>query len=70
MAHTQTDNLVTAPALSRELGVPLRAIYRLVDRKIIPFEDITEAWHDRRQFRFDVEAVRDALAERKKLRRF
>jgi len=63
MAGTTTDNLVTAGTISRELGIPLHAVYRMADRGDIPFVDASEVWHARKQIRFNVEAVRAALAK-------
>lgn len=63
MAKARTDNLVTAPAVSKAIGMPLIAVYRLVDRNEIPYVDVTEAWQRRRQLRFDLDAVRAALAK-------
>jgi len=63
MAHVDNANLVTASVASKELGVPVHALYRLAERGKIPYVDVTEAWHERRKYRFEIDAVRAALAE-------
>lgn len=61
MTQAQTDNLVTASELSRRYGIPIPTIYRMAERRKIPYVDETKPWHERRFYRFDPEAVCAAL---------
>lgn len=61
MTQTQSDGLVSAKALSRLTGIPVPTIYRMADKRRIPFVDRTEKWHERRFYVFDVDEVREAL---------
>jgi hypothetical protein len=53
--------MVTAQEVTTQLKIPRQALYRLVRQRRIPFEDVTQPWHARKQYRFCVEAVRAAL---------
>lgn len=61
------DTTVSAVELAAETGMPLRTIYRLVNKGRIPFEDRTQPWHEPgvKRIRFDVAAVKAALGMRR-----
>lgn len=59
--NEHAHNLISASELSRIMGIPIPTIYRLAEKGRIPFEDHTQKWHERRFYRFDLEAVRQAL---------
>jgi excisionase family DNA binding protein len=68
MAMQQADKLVTVAELVKRTGIPRYAIYRLIRRGTIPYTDVTQDWHEVRQYRFDVEAVQAAIAARREQR--
>lgn len=53
--------MVTAQEVIERTGIPRQALYRLIRQKRIPFQDVTEAWHARKQYRFCLVAVEEAL---------
>jgi excisionase family DNA binding protein len=57
------SELVTATVISREFGIPVATIYRMVERKRLPFVDATKPWHERRRYLFSRDAVRKAIQE-------
>jgi len=61
MAMQRMDDTVTVEELTRRLGIPRRAVYRLAERGRIPYEDATMPWHDTKRYRFDVAKVAAAL---------
>lgn len=61
MAQESSTELVKAAEASKALDVPVHVLYRLVARKKIPYVDVTQKWHERKQYRFNVDAVRTAL---------
>lgn len=58
--------MVTAKVISDQFHIPRSTLYRLVEDGRIPAEDVTEVWHKRRQFRFRVSEVQQALDEMKR----
>lgn len=56
--------MVTAKVIADEFGIPRSTLYRLVDDGRIPAHDVTKPWHDRRQLRFYVSEVREAIEGR------
>lgn len=57
----ESSDLVTIEELERRLGVPRQIIYRRMKDGTVPFVEVTQPYHKRRQYRFNVEAVAKAL---------
>lgn len=53
--------MVTAQELMEQTRIPRQALYRLIRQARIPYQEVTEPWHARKQYRFCVAAVRAAL---------
>ena len=52
--------MVTAQEVMERTGIPRQALYRLIRQNRIPYQEVTEPWHARKQYRFclaEVEAV-------------
>lgn len=54
--------MVSATVISREFGIPVATLYRMVKDKRVPFVDATKPWHQRSHYLFSRDAIRDALA--------
>lgn len=53
--------MVTAKEIHTQLGIPPYALYRLVAQDRVPYERVMQPWYKRPQYRFCVDAVRQAL---------
>lgn len=53
--------MVTAQEVIERTGIPRQALYRLIRQNRIPYQDVTEAWHARKQYRFCLVEVEKAL---------
>jgi excisionase family DNA binding protein len=63
-SSVEDEPLVTAKVIADTFGIPRSTLYRLVNDGRIPAVDVTQPWHDRRQFRFCENDVRQAIAGR------
>ncbi len=57
----ESAELVKIEDLERRLGVPRQIIYRRMKAGMVPFVEVTEPYHRRRQYRFNVAEVARAL---------
>lgn len=57
--------MVTAKVIADEFGIPRSTLYRLVKDGRIPAHDVTQPWHDRKQFRFRMSEVKAAVEARR-----
>lgn len=63
MAESKTASLVKAPVLADALGIPVWAVYRLVDQGRLPFKEVGSTWSTRKRYVFDLEAAKAAYAQ-------
>ncbi len=55
------EDLVTIEEVEKKLGVPRQIIYRRIKDGSLPVVDVTQPYHKRRQYRFNLDKVADAL---------
>lgn len=53
--------MVSAGVVHRELGIPTSTLWRLAKAGRIPAHEVTQSWHQKRQWRFLLSEVRAAL---------
>jgi predicted site-specific integrase-resolvase len=56
------ERLVTAKIVVETLGIPRATLYRLVEHGKVRAIDVTQDWHEVRQYRFSLDDVRADLA--------
>lgn len=63
----EEERWIDAKELAEALGIKAWAVYRMVNARLIPFEELPkQPWHtsDRRQLRFQLSAVKAAIQSR------
>jgi excisionase family DNA binding protein len=65
----EEEALVTVDTVVRETKIPRATVYKMVEEKRIPFVDVTQPWHRRRQLRFRLSEVQAALRDMGEQRR-
>ena len=53
--------LVTIEEVERRWGIPRQIIYRRMKAGLVPYVDVSKPYHKRRQYRFVVAEVAEAL---------
>jgi len=59
----KSATLVNARAVAEALGIPVWAVYRLVEQGRLPVQEVSSTWTTRKRYLFNLADVRARYAE-------